>query len=257
MAQSMWKVAPVCTFCTCLSFWASRGNQWLCMPLLKLLRLPEVLCLTLSKAWQTENQTSSLFWLFLRGCLSAPHTFNSTLTLSLCKLTQTPSPLTQILFPQNLRPPLSILSFRKAMRIFFERSGQNSWSNRSLEFFTEYLSLGTPKPRNPPCFVSVQSFVLSSDLIASDVNQCDSLIFKSRLIGCKFWLIGFDWSPAKPKPFETVDWLLSLIININYTYKSIQSLQDWTTLELAIRIHNVKGYSDEYCSSSIDATPVA
>ena len=115
----------------------------------------------------------------------------------------------------------------------------------------------TPKPQNPSCFVSVQSFVLSSDLIASDVNQCDSLIFKSRLIGCKFWLIGFDWSPAKPKPFETVDWLLSLIININYTYKSIQSLQDWTTLELAIRIHNVKGYSDEYCSSSIDATPVA
>ena len=30
------------------------------------------------------------------------------------------------------------------------------------------------------------------DLIASDVNQCDSLIGKSRLIGCKSRLIGLD-----------------------------------------------------------------
>ena len=110
--------------------------------------------------------------------------------------------------------------------------------------------------------MSVQSFVLSSDLIASDVNQCDSLIFKSRSVGCKFrligcefwligcetWLIGFDWCPAKLKPIEIVDWLLSLIINN-------QDIQDWITLELAIRIHNTKGYSDKYCSSSIDATP--
>ena len=106
----------------------------------------------------------------------------------------------------------------------------------------------TPKPRNPPCFVCVQSFVLRFDLIASDVNQCDSLIGKSRLIGCKSRLIGFDWSPAKLKPIEIVDWLLSLIINN-------QDIQDWITLELAIRIHNTKGYSDKYCSSSIDATP--
>ena len=94
-----------------------------------------------------------------------------------------------------------------------------------------------PKTPKPPCFVCVQSFVLRFDLIASDVNQCDSLIGKSRLI-------GFDWSPAKLKPFERVDWILTLIININCTYNSNQNIQDWVTLELAIRIRNAKGYSD-------------
>ena len=40
------------------------------------------------------------------------------------------------------------------------------------------------KPQNPktPCFLSDMSFVLRYDLIASDVNQCDSLIGKSRII---------------------------------------------------------------------------
>ena len=95
------------------------------------------------------------------------------------------------------------------------------------------------KPQNPktPCFLSDMSFVLRYDLIASDVNQCDSLIGKSQLI-------GFDWSPAKMKPFERVDWILTLIININCTYNSNQNIQDWVTLELAIRIRNAKGYSD-------------
>ena len=94
-----------------------------------------------------------------------------------------------------------------------------------------------PKTPKPPCFLSDMSFVLRYDLIASDVNQCDSLIGKSRLI-------DFDWSPAKLKPFERVDWILTLIININCTYNSNQNIQDWVTLELAIRIRNAKGYSD-------------
>ena len=44
------------------------------------------------------------------------------------------------------------------------------------------VSISYPKTPKPPCFVCVQSFVLRFDLIASDVNQCDSLIGKSRLI---------------------------------------------------------------------------
>ena len=108
----------------------------------------------------------------------------------------------------------------------------------------------TPKPRNPPCFVCFQSFVLRFDLIASDINQWDSLIGKSRIIGRKFRLIGFDWSPAKTKPSETIDWTLLFIINN-------QNIQNWITFELAIRIRNAKGYSDEYCFSPIYATPVA
>ena len=46
--------------------------------------------------------------------------------------------------------------------------------------WTHYDNPKTPKP---PCFLSDMSFVLRYDLIASDVNQCDSLIGKSRLIG--------------------------------------------------------------------------
>ena len=98
-----------------------------------------------------------------------------------------------------------------------------------------------PKTLKPLLLFCVKSFVLRFDLIASDVNQCDSLIGKSRLFCCESRLIGFDWSPAKSKPLETIDWLLSLIINNNYTYNRNQVIQDSTTLELAIRIHSVKG----------------
>ena len=47
-----------------------------------------------------------------------------------------------------------------------------------------------PKTPKPLLLFCVQSFVLRFDLIASDVNQCDSLIFKSRSFGCKSRLIG-------------------------------------------------------------------
>ena len=66
------------------------------------------------------------------------------------------------------------------------------WNDRIQMLAVSIKDLGTPKPRNPPCFLNDMSFVLRFDLIASDVNQCDSLIGKSRLIGCKSRLIGYD-----------------------------------------------------------------
>ena len=46
------------------------------------------------------------------------------------------------------------------------------------------LGYGESKPQNPktPGFLNDMSFDSRYDLIASDVNQCDSLIGKSRLI---------------------------------------------------------------------------